>query len=535
VSEILTLRDASRYLKVHTSTLYRLAEQGKVPVSKIGKIWRFKKEDIDEWLEQSKVNSNREKLRRLSLRIQTKDRRRQPRSKINLFIEVKSKSNKIIPAQSINISERGIKLSLKESLNLPERTILNLDIPFPPYVVELPSKTVWSRRYGRNLQPFYGMQFKELERKQSANLKRLLWLCHSFIENNITFLLQKANDVNPQTCEKVRNFFKKDVKSYLDGLCKIQSEMDKNILPEEEGQVKINDTSHEIARKGLRLEEEISNRLVTKEIKKKFREMVGSWAYESEIMRRGYEKPRGYPGDYKLLEQIYDNREITEGVGRYFDRFFLDNPYAEAVRNRRIKMLEILQSFFNKCTLDSVKILNLASGSCREIKELFEKGIEYRGDANINCVDHDEKALDYSKGTLTSLPHNIKMQFIKENILKFPENPEHYVNLFGEQNLIYSIGLIDYLPDRILKNLLRFCLNLLASKGQLIVTHKDKDRDQHAPVPPDWFCDWKFVTRNEEHLINIVKDSIETSDFIIKTERDKTGKIIFLFAEKQSN
>ena len=88
------------------------------------------------------------------------------------------------------------------------------------------------------------------------------------------------------------------------------------------------------------------------------------------------------------------------------------------------------------------------------------------------------------------------------------------------------------MPDRILKNVLKFCFELLTPKGQLIVTHKDRDRDQHAPVPPDWFCDWKFVTRNEEHLINMVKDSTIRGDFTIRTERDKTEKIIFLFAEK---
>lgn len=51
MEEMLTLSEASRYLKVHKATIYKLAQRGKLPGFKVGKVWRFKKDKIDAWLE----------------------------------------------------------------------------------------------------------------------------------------------------------------------------------------------------------------------------------------------------------------------------------------------------------------------------------------------------------------------------------------------------------------------------------------------------------------------------------------------------
>lgn len=49
--EVLTLSEASRYLKVHKATIYKLAQQGGLPGFKVGKVWRFKKDRIDDWVD----------------------------------------------------------------------------------------------------------------------------------------------------------------------------------------------------------------------------------------------------------------------------------------------------------------------------------------------------------------------------------------------------------------------------------------------------------------------------------------------------
>ena len=52
--EILTLKNVSEYLKLAEKTAYRLAAEGKLPGFKVGGSWRFKREDIEKWIEHSK-------------------------------------------------------------------------------------------------------------------------------------------------------------------------------------------------------------------------------------------------------------------------------------------------------------------------------------------------------------------------------------------------------------------------------------------------------------------------------------------------
>jgi two-component system, response regulator, stage 0 sporulation protein F len=51
MSEIMTAQELSAYLKITTTTIYKLAQQGGIPSFKIGSEWRFKKELVDRWLE----------------------------------------------------------------------------------------------------------------------------------------------------------------------------------------------------------------------------------------------------------------------------------------------------------------------------------------------------------------------------------------------------------------------------------------------------------------------------------------------------
>jgi len=50
-SEVFTFKEAKQYLRVSNSTLYRLVQARKIPASKVGRSWRFRKEKLIAWLE----------------------------------------------------------------------------------------------------------------------------------------------------------------------------------------------------------------------------------------------------------------------------------------------------------------------------------------------------------------------------------------------------------------------------------------------------------------------------------------------------
>ena len=53
--DVLTIEELSAYLKISTSTLYKVVREGRVPSQKVGRHWRFRKEAIDRWLEETRT------------------------------------------------------------------------------------------------------------------------------------------------------------------------------------------------------------------------------------------------------------------------------------------------------------------------------------------------------------------------------------------------------------------------------------------------------------------------------------------------
>ena len=52
MEEYLTAKQVAEYLQVKPLTIYQWAREDKIPAIKIGRIWRFKKDAIDTFLEE---------------------------------------------------------------------------------------------------------------------------------------------------------------------------------------------------------------------------------------------------------------------------------------------------------------------------------------------------------------------------------------------------------------------------------------------------------------------------------------------------
>lgn len=55
----LTTEEVLEYLQVNLRTIYRLIKAGKIPAVRVGRQWRFRRRDIDAWLETQRPRSTR--------------------------------------------------------------------------------------------------------------------------------------------------------------------------------------------------------------------------------------------------------------------------------------------------------------------------------------------------------------------------------------------------------------------------------------------------------------------------------------------
>jgi excisionase family DNA binding protein len=51
VNDILTLEEVASYLRLTPQTIYKWAQEKRIPGAKLGKEWRFRKSIIDRWLD----------------------------------------------------------------------------------------------------------------------------------------------------------------------------------------------------------------------------------------------------------------------------------------------------------------------------------------------------------------------------------------------------------------------------------------------------------------------------------------------------
>jgi len=54
MDNLMTLAEVAAYLRLSKDTVYRMASSGRLPASKVGSQWRFRRGDVDKWLDKNK-------------------------------------------------------------------------------------------------------------------------------------------------------------------------------------------------------------------------------------------------------------------------------------------------------------------------------------------------------------------------------------------------------------------------------------------------------------------------------------------------
>lgn len=415
------------------------------------------------------------------------EKRAYPRIKTKLKLNI----SKNIRGETVNLSEEGLQFNSSDVISSPK---ISVRACFSEINLEFKAKArfVW-RRDLQDGSSLYGVEFVRLTKAQKAMLRKKL------IEAQISGLLNEIT--SPELRLQIANFFLKDLLNYVNGIEKLIEHVSRKKEYSLEFEKNLDHLNILISLKGYCLEELLSHIPIMKKVKKNFRQLIGTWVYKSIIVKRAFEKPKGYPGDYKMLEIIYDNKPLSKNIGLYFDNYFLKNPYAAAVRNRKDHFKTILQNFINKAESERIHILNFSSGSCREIREILPN-LKTRSSIVFTCIDWDEEALEFSLNSVANTAHpHIKMRCVREDLIKILKNGA-LLESYGKHDLIYSMCLMDYLPDRALKKLIVSLYHLLKEGGKLIVSHQNREKTL-PPVTPDWFCNWKFVPRDKDEVAKL--------------------------------
>ena len=97
------------------------------------------------------------------------------------------------------------------------------------------------------------------------------------------------------------------------------------------------------------------------------------------------------------------------------------------------------------------------------------------------------------------------------------------IEKFGRNDIIYSVGLADYIPDKLLIPMLSAWQGAVNPGGVVYVAFKDARR--YDKVEYQWLMDWHFLQRTEDDCRRLLELAGYDMDHI-ETSRDETGVIL---------
>lgn len=249
------------------------------------------------------------------------------------------------------------------------------------------------------------------------------------------------------------------------------------------------------------------------------------------IWDRSYAKPMGYPGDFQIMNQVYDWERRGNGVYEMLmHRIGLD--VAECIKTRMEVVQEhIAETVFAENRGRPARIMSLGCGPAREV-ELFLKGVCHTdGLADFTLIDQEEDALRYASEK--TYPHLLRLagryhaQCLNISFTDILRGASG-LDTLRPQDLIYSVGLLDYLADRRARGLVHRLYGQLAPGGLLIIGNMN-DTSLSNLWPMEFITDWTLEYRDGAQMLRWV-EGLETAAHWTETER--TGRVRLLFVRK---
>lgn len=255
---------------------------------------------------------------------------------------------------------------------------------------------------------------------------------------------------------------------------------------------------------------------------------LGPLIYGAPFAHRAYAKPRGYAGDYEMMNHLYRN----EPVGRtLFDqclhKYFIDEPAGQAVKNRGYYLLEKIKELVAKSDKKLIRILAVASGPAMEQQLFLKESKAFPSkDIEFTCIDQDEESLKHAQRQLFSIERFVRSGYsfnftnlaIKNIIARgLPEKG---------YDLIYTAGLFDYFSDPVAQVAGQRLAEGLAPDGSLIIGNFSKNNPSQPFM--EMVLEWHLLYRSPEDMMRIFK-GIGSS---VEIEQEKLGINLFAVIKK---
>ncbi len=219
---------------------------------------------------------------------------------------------------------------------------------------------------------------------------------------------------------------------------------------------------------------------------------------------RAYEKPLGYPGDFEVMNFAYNLSMIGETAYEKFCHM-LGTSTGEFIATRmtmvKQKIAE-LTSLAAQQGKSNLKITSLGCGPSQEVAN-FLRGHVHPLAVHFTLIDQDHDALAFAYKNcypeVSRLDGRATVRCLHATFLEFLATG----NLFKKiesQDLIYAVGLVDYLSDQRAKRMVNDLYKNLNPGGTMMIGSM-RDSDTSLEWQVEFVTDWQLEYRDEDEML----------------------------------
>lgn len=240
-------------------------------------------------------------------------------------------------------------------------------------------------------------------------------------------------------------------------------------------------------------------------LKRLFINKIRKTFLRGELITWSLNKPFGYAGDFKVIDEIYKNEPSTNGFDRLFDNYFQMSAISVAVRNRKEDFKRLIENFLSTKHISEADIMDVASGPCRDVYEmLFHNERNLFQKAKFDCFDADNRSINYAKHLIRD---SLNVAFTQMNVLRIALKKDIGRAFDRRYDVIYSTGLFDYLDEQISVRLLSNLKKLLKPNGTLIISDVRDKFSNPSVYFMEWVGDWNLIYRTDDNFRDVFLQS----------------------------
>jgi extracellular factor (EF) 3-hydroxypalmitic acid methyl ester biosynthesis protein len=251
------------------------------------------------------------------------------------------------------------------------------------------------------------------------------------------------------------------------------------------------------------------------------------------IWNRSYRKPLGYPGDFEMMNYVYE-WQLRGGTvfEKLVHRIGLD--VAECIATRMVMVQQyIAEAVAQRAAAQNrvpLRVLSLGCGPAQEIYNYLSVR-KIPGPVSVTLVDQDRDAINcaYRRAYPLMMKHDngSSLHCLQVSFIDLMKAGRAFATL-PAQDLIYSVGLVDYLSMRRIQGLVRSLYDKLAPGGTVVIGNM-ADVPGSNLWPMEFLCDWTLHYRTEEQMAEMAAG---LNGAIVEVRPDPTGRVFMVYITK---